>query len=197
MILGSRSREKAERGARHSCWQRRAEVRGDDNAGAARAADVVVIAVPYANHDAILDEIAESVAGKIVIDAVVPLVPPKVSQVHLPARGSAAVVAQQRLGDGVRVVAAFHNVAAAKLKAGGAVDCDVLGNDRDARPGSPWQPPRDSRIEEVFCERSGGRSPPSVLIGITGLQSSSAGIAHGIPESTMSAVRSGLWAWFR
>jgi NADPH-dependent F420 reductase len=110
-------------------------VRGADNRGAARSADVVVIAVPYANHDAILDEIAETVAGKIVVDAVVPLVPPKVSQVHLPVQGSAAVLAQQRLGDGVRVVAAFHNVAAAKLKAGGAVDCDVLvfGNDREAR----------------------------------------------------------------
>jgi 8-hydroxy-5-deazaflavin:NADPH oxidoreductase len=136
VILGSRSREKAEAAAREIRAANGApEVRGDDNAGAARAADLVVIAVPYANHDPILDEIAESVAGKIVVDAVVPLVPPKVSQVHLPAQGSAAMLAQQRLGDGVRVVAAFHNVAAAKLKAGGAVDCDVLvfGNDREAR----------------------------------------------------------------
>jgi predicted dinucleotide-binding enzyme len=32
-------------------------------------------------------------------------------------------------------VAAFHNVAAAKLQSGGTVDCDVLvfGNDREAR----------------------------------------------------------------
>ena len=136
VILGSRSREKAESAARDiQPGSGAPEVRGADNRCAARSADVVVIAVPYANHDAILDEIAESVAGKIVVDAVVPLVPPKVSQVHLPAQGSAAVLAQQRLGDGVRVVAAFHNVAAVKLKAGGAVDCDVLvfGNDREAR----------------------------------------------------------------
>ncbi len=136
VILGSRSREKAEASARDiQPGSGAPEVRGADNRGAARSADVVVIAVPYANHDAILDEIAETVAGKIVVDAVVPLVPPKVSQVHLPVQGSAAVLAQQRLGDGVRVVAAFHNVAAAKLKAGGAVDCDVLvfGNDREAR----------------------------------------------------------------
>jgi NADPH-dependent F420 reductase len=136
VILGSRSSEKAEAAARDIAPGNGApEVRGDDNGGAARAADVVVITVPYANHDAILDEIAESVAGKIVIDAVVPLVPPKVSQVHLPAQGSAAMLAQQRLGDAVRVVAAFHNVAAAKLKGGGPVDCDVLvfGNDREAR----------------------------------------------------------------
>lgn len=136
VILGSRSREKAEVAARDiQSGNGAPPVRGDDNAGAARAGDVIVLAVPYSNHDAILDEIAGSVAGKIVVDAVVPLLPPKVSQVHLPPQGSAAQIAQQRLGDGARVVAAFHNVAAAKLTAGGDVDCDVLvfGNDREAR----------------------------------------------------------------
>jgi len=91
--------------------------------------------VPYASHAATLDEIKAFVEGKIVIDAVVPLVPPKVSLVQLPAEGSAAQIAQARLGDGTRVVSAFHNVAAAKLRSGGAIECDVLvcGNDREAR----------------------------------------------------------------
>ena len=57
-----------------------------DNAGAARAGDIVVIAVPFSSHDAILDEISDAVAGKIVVDAVVPLVPPRVSLVQLPPR---------------------------------------------------------------------------------------------------------------
>jgi hypothetical protein len=94
-----------------------------------------VIAVPFSNHDAILDELKDCVAGKIVVDAVVPLVPPKVSLVQLPPQGSAAQIAQTRLGDEVRVVSAFHHVGAAKLRAGGEVDCDVLvfGNDRAAR----------------------------------------------------------------
>ena len=136
VVLGSRSRAKAEATARgiksaHGV----PPVRGDDNAGAARAGDIIVIAVPYSNHDAILDEIKDFVAGKIVVDAVVPLIPPKLSLVHLPAQGSAAQIAQARLGDSVRVVSAFHHVAAAKLRAGGAIDCDVLvfGNDREAR----------------------------------------------------------------
>jgi 8-hydroxy-5-deazaflavin:NADPH oxidoreductase len=136
VILGSRSREKAQAAAREIRTGNGAPpVRGEDNAGAAHAGDVVVIAVPYSNHDAILDEIKDSVAGKIVVDAVVPLAPPKVSQVHLPQQGSAGQIAQERLGEGTRVVSAFHNVAAAKLKAGGEVDCDVLvfGNDREAR----------------------------------------------------------------
>jgi 8-hydroxy-5-deazaflavin:NADPH oxidoreductase len=136
VVIGSRSREKAEAAARQITPGNGApQVRGDDNAGAARAGNIVVVAVPYSNHSAILDEIGDAVGGKIVVDAVVPLVPPKVSVVQLPAEGSAAQIAQQRLGEEARVVAAFHNVAAAKLVAGGAVDCDVLvfGNDREAR----------------------------------------------------------------
>jgi hypothetical protein len=55
--------------------------------------------------------------------------------VQLPAQGSAAQMAQARLGDAVRLVSAFHNVGASKLKATGPVDCDVLvfSNDRAAR----------------------------------------------------------------
>jgi predicted dinucleotide-binding enzyme len=39
------------------------------------------------------------------------------------------------LGEGVRVVSAFHNVGAAKLHAGGRADCDVLvfSDDKEAR----------------------------------------------------------------
>ena len=136
VVLGSRSREKAQAAAREiESGNGAPAVRGDHNAAAAQAGDIVIIAVPYSNHDATLDEIADAVAGKIVVDAVVPLVPPKVSQVQLPAQGSAAQAAQQRLGAGARVVAAFHNVAAAKLAAGRGVDCDVLvfGDDREAR----------------------------------------------------------------
>src|SRR4029079_11085842 len=82
-----------------------------------------------------LREVKDAVRGKIVVDAVVPLVPPKVSTVQLPAEGSAAQIAQNLLGEGVRVVSAFHNVGATKLHAGGRADCDILvfGNDKAAR----------------------------------------------------------------
>ncbi len=136
VILGSRSREKAEAAARAILPANGAPpVRGDDNIGAARAADIVVLAVPFSNHVAILEEIKDAVLGKIVVDTVVPLVPPKVSLVQLPAQGSAAQMAQQLLGERAQVVSAFHNVGAAKLRAGGAIDSDVLvfGNSRQAR----------------------------------------------------------------
>ena len=86
VVLGSRSREKAEGAAREiESGNGAPAVRGEDNAAAARAGDIVVVAVPYASHDATLDEIAGAVEGKIVVDAVVPLCRPS-SQVHLPRR---------------------------------------------------------------------------------------------------------------
>jgi len=53
----------------------------------------------------------------------------------LPEAGSAAVEAQAHLGVGVRLVSAFHNVAAHKLATDERVECDVLAfsDDVDAR----------------------------------------------------------------
>src|SRR5262249_27000683 len=81
IVLGSRFKEKAQAAAQA---MNASAVTGEDNRGAAAAADIVVVAVPYASHEAILNEIKPVVAGKIVVDAVVPLVPPKVSVVNLP-----------------------------------------------------------------------------------------------------------------
>lgn len=131
IVIGSRSAEKAQAFAK----ELGGDARGDDNVGAAKSADIVVLAVPFGSHEATLLEVKDAVQGKIVVDAAVPLVPPKVSVVQLPPEGSAAQIAQNLLGDGARVVSAFHNVGATKLHAGGRADCDVLvfGNDKDAR----------------------------------------------------------------
>ena len=126
VIIGSRSRQKAEQAAQALAAQLGKVVRGDDNRAAAQAADMVLVCVPYANHDAIVEEVKPVMGGKILVDAVVPLVPPKVSVVQLPAAGSPAVAAQRMLGTGVRVAAAFHHVGAKKLQAGAKADCDVL-----------------------------------------------------------------------
>jgi 8-hydroxy-5-deazaflavin:NADPH oxidoreductase len=131
VVIGSRSAEKAQAFAK----ELGGTARGDDNVGAAKSADVVVLAVPFGSHEATLLEVKDAVQGKIVVDAAVPLVPPKVSVVQLPPEGSAAQIAQKLLGDGVKVVSAFHNVGATKLHAGGKADCDVLvfGNDKESR----------------------------------------------------------------
>lgn len=135
VIIGSRSADKAAAAAEALVPGDGSSARGMTNADAAEAADIVVVTVPFANHRAILDEIKDAVQGKVVVDSTVPLVPPKVGTVQLPPEGSAAVAAQMVLGDEVRVVSAFQNVAAHKLAGDGAIDCDVLvcGNDKAAR----------------------------------------------------------------
>ena len=105
------------------------------NAEVAAAADIVIVTVPYSAQAGTLQGIRDAVAGKIVVDTTVPLMPPKVMRVQLPAAGSAAQEAREILGEDVRLVTAFHNVAAHKLAEGHDVDCDVLvfSDDTQAR----------------------------------------------------------------
>ena len=78
------------------------------NAEAAGKADIVILTVPYTAQEATVQEIRAFLTGKILIDATVPLVPPKVSNVQLPPGGSAVARIQSMLGDKVRVVSAFQ-----------------------------------------------------------------------------------------
>jgi len=135
VILGSRSAERAQEAVALLTSEGFVGIAGDTNAAAAAKSDIIVVAVPYSNYEASLAEIKDAAKGKIVVTAVVPLVPPKVSVVQLPSAGSAAVIAQSRLDPSSRVVGAFHNVGSQKLHAGGKADCDVLvfSDDADAR----------------------------------------------------------------
>lgn len=131
VVIGSRKAEAAEAAATELGFG----LTGLANADAAAAADIVFVTVPFAAQEATLKDIAPHVAGKIVVETTVPLVPPKVMRVQLPAEGSAAVRAQGLLGTDVRLVSGFHNVAAHKLITDADVECDVLvfGDDKEAR----------------------------------------------------------------
>ena len=60
-------------------------------------------------------------------------------RVQLPAEGSAALIAQSVLGEGVKVVSAFQNVSAAHLKnMDELIDCDVLVTGDDRRHVLKW-----------------------------------------------------------
>jgi NADPH-dependent F420 reductase len=135
VIIGSRdaARARAAASALENETQRR--VAAGSNAEAAAAADIVIVTVPFAAQKATLREIGPHVSGKIVVDTTVPLVPPKVMRVQLPAEGSAAQIASSLLGSDARVVSAFHNVPAHKLATDEEIDCDVLvfGDDPEAR----------------------------------------------------------------
>ena len=127
IVIGSRTAEKAQEAAGQLKTPAGVSApRGATNAEAAQAADVILVTVPFASQAAILDEIKSHVTGKLVIDTTVPLVPPKVARVQLPELDSAAAAAQARLGEGVRVVSGFHNVAAHKLQTDVEIECDVL-----------------------------------------------------------------------
>ncbi|MEW8141896.1 MAG: NADPH-dependent F420 reductase [Candidatus Thiodiazotropha endolucinida] len=137
VIIGSRSEEKAKTSAKAMSDRVGTSVDGRENSAAATIADVVIMTVPFASHDSTLRSVRDAVQGKIFVDATVPLVPPKVARVQLPADGPVAKQSQMLLGENVRVVSAFQNIAATHLQSddGHHNECDVLvsGNDPEAR----------------------------------------------------------------
>jgi NADPH-dependent F420 reductase len=106
-----------------------------ENSAVASGQEIVIVTVPYASQADTLTLIAPLVGSAIVVDTTVPLVPPKVMRVQLPAAGSAALEAKALLGDDVRFVTSFHSVAAHILDTDAKVDCDVLvfSDDVEAR----------------------------------------------------------------
>ena len=105
---------------------------GQDNLVAAKGCQIAVLTVPYNAHRETLLDLKEDLYGKILVDVTVPLMPPKVDQVHMPAGDAAGLEAQEILGPEVRVVSAFQNISAAHLQEPERdIDCDVLvcGND--------------------------------------------------------------------
>ena len=73
-----------------------------DNAGAVRAASVVILSVPFRNQSETLTNLKEALRpGQLLIDSTVPL--------------TAAQQAQEKVPEGVRVVSALHTVSASSL----------------------------------------------------------------------------------
>ena len=90
-------------------------VSGDGNAGCANSADVAVVAVPWAGHEALLESLRGELATKIVVDCVNPLGSDKQGSFALNVeQGSAAQQAASILTES-RVVAAFHHLSAVLL----------------------------------------------------------------------------------
>lgn len=137
VVLGSRDGAKAAAAAMEMKAALGAgDVRGTSNKDAAATADIVVLTVPFAVQRSTVEEVHDALNGKILVDATVPLVPPKVARVQLPSDGSAVAAIQKALGESVRVVSAFQNVSAHHLNdLSHNVDCDILicGDDPAAR----------------------------------------------------------------
>jgi hypothetical protein len=137
IIIGSRDAERAATAANDlNTTLGKTNVSGLGNADAARAADIVVLSVPYEAHAATLEMIAAGTQGKILIDVTAPLDPENKKKTLRVPEGSAAQASQLRLGSNVRVVAAFQNISYTHLSdLDHDLGCDVLvcGNDKDAK----------------------------------------------------------------
>jgi NADPH-dependent F420 reductase len=127
VIIGSRDALKAQAAAAELAAKAKGRVEGADIVDAAKRADIVVLAVPFSAQIDTAKGMAGELAGKILVDVTVPLVPPKVSRVQLPPDDSCVVRVQRELGESVKVVSAFQNVSAHKLgDLAQKVACDVL-----------------------------------------------------------------------
>ena len=137
VYIGSRTPEKARGVATEIISQLQCDgmVIGSSNLEAAERADIIILAVPYDAHRGTLEAIKGVLKGKILIDVTVPLVPPKVTKVQMPAAGSAAQEAREILGEDVQVTSAFHNISYEHLMHDDNIDCDVLvtGTSKEAR----------------------------------------------------------------
>ena len=128
IIIGSRKEEK---GAEAAVSMREklpnGHISGTDNLSAAQQADVVVLSVPYWAQAGTLESVKPALDGKLLVTVVAPT-GEKAARVHRLESGlSAAEEAQNQLGDGTRVVAAFQNIGAHHLlDLDHEMDCDVL-----------------------------------------------------------------------
>ena len=116
VIIGSRSAERAEEAAKNLRGKLPgASLAGAPNAQAAAAGEAIVLAFPYEGIDATLAECASGLAGKVVIDTIVPMkVEGKFFTIEPPAEGSAGEKIQARLPTS-KVVSAFKHQSAHHL----------------------------------------------------------------------------------
>jgi 8-hydroxy-5-deazaflavin:NADPH oxidoreductase len=132
VIIGSRDESRARMTAQNLCGRLGSDavVEGMENSAAVRAADVVVLAVPFEGQAATLKQLRNHFRpGTVLVCATVPLasgVGDRGSRVLGVWQGSAAQAAAEMAPQGVAVVGAFQNISAALLETDLPVECDVI-----------------------------------------------------------------------
>lgn len=127
VIVGSRSEERAIAAADKLNDRLGKElIEGLVNQKAAQACDIGVLSVPYSAQQDTLQGVKAELSGKVLVTVTVPINREDKFAASMPPAGSAAQEAQQLLGEGVKVVAAFQNVSHTHLNEDGPVPCDVL-----------------------------------------------------------------------
>jgi 8-hydroxy-5-deazaflavin:NADPH oxidoreductase len=144
VLLGSRdaaraaevATEVADRAAAVTAEGVEVSVQGGSNVDVSGAADLVIVAVPFGGHAATLADLATPLAGKVVVDCVVPMGFDELGAFAMDVpEGSVTQQAASLLPDSA-VVGAFHHLSAVLLEdlERSTLDGDVLvvGDDRTA-----------------------------------------------------------------
>jgi NADPH-dependent F420 reductase len=125
IIIGSRSRETADEAAKQALSElencgfdtSNITITGSTNLEAAQAAEVIIITIRFDYVLPLLDEIRGALDNKILVTPVVPMAKEGSLFIYKPPEeGSAALAIRKKVPESTRVVAAFHNVPAGKLK---------------------------------------------------------------------------------
>jgi len=165
VALGSRSSERAATSAAEVADHAGTPVDGRSNTEAVRFADLVVVAVPYDGHAALVGSLAADLAGRVVVSCVNPLGFDRRGAFALEVPDGSAAEEAERLAPEARVVGAFHTVSAVSLwRHEGPLDHEdvlVCGDDEGAnaavaelaaavtgRPGVLAGPLRQARLLE-------------------------------------------------
>lgn len=142
IFIGSRSDEKAKGIASEyrevlSKLGVGSRIEGMVNAEAARAAEVVVVSIPFEHAASTIRQIRDSFTSQIVISPVVPMVKKgKVFVYSPPPQGSAALEIKEALPETVKLVSAYHSLPAKALREIDHVlnyDVVICGDDKDSK----------------------------------------------------------------
>ncbi|MEM2890171.1 MAG: NADPH-dependent F420 reductase [Candidatus Hadarchaeum sp.] len=138
VIIGSRSKEKAERIAQELSLKVGKSILGETNLEATRSADFIVMSVPFEGCEKILEEVAPALSmDKIMLSAMVPLkLTDGLLTCYSPPAGSAAETIAKLVGDRVRVCSALQTIGAQELqRIDHPIEGDtvVCGDDAQAR----------------------------------------------------------------
>ena len=125
IIIGSRSREAAEEAAKQALSELEncgfdtsgIEITGNSNLEAAQAAEIIILTIRFDYVLPLLNELREALENKILITPVVPMIKEGDFFIYKPPKeGSAALAIQKNVPASTKVVAAFHNIPAGKLR---------------------------------------------------------------------------------
>lgn len=135
VVIGSRDEERASSVAAEIAETTGNQVLGAGNSRCVQLADVVLLAVPWKAHRQTVEDLSAELAGKILVDCVVPIGFDHRGPYALPVDEGSAAEQALSLAPHASVTAAFHHVSAVLLAdlSRSTVDSDVLvlGDDRD------------------------------------------------------------------